>query len=244
MTTVPASRPRGRPQAVLLDVGGVFMLPDPTAITAALELAGVQVGDGALDEAHYRGVSAFSVDYDTSDPFDWSDYLRAYCRALAIPRDLEAEAMQHLGAAFALMAAWSKPVPGAKTGLRRLVDTGVPVGIVSNADGTVAALLREHEVLQVGPGPGVAVRCLIDSGEVGVEKPDPRIFRLALDALDVDAGSVWYVGDTPAIDVVGARRAGMWPILMDPFHLHDDEPYDKVTSLDEVAQLVERSPQS
>lgn len=237
--TIPPSRPQGRPHAVLLDVGGVFMLPDPAAITSALKLADVEVNDDALDEAHYRGVCAFAIDYDVSDGYDWSQYLQAYCRALAVPPELEADAMQHLGAAFASMASWSREVPGAKAGLRRLVDTGVPVGVISNADGTVAAILREHDVLQVGPGPGVAVRCLIDSGEVGVEKPDPRIFRIALDALDVEADKSWYVGDTPAIDVVGARRAGLWPILMDPFHLHDHEEYDRVSSLHDVARLVD-----
>ena len=61
------------------------------------------------------------------------------------------------------------------------------------------------------------VGTLIDSGAVGVEKPDPRIFHLALDALDADPARTAYVGDMPRFDVVGANRAGLRPLLMDPY---------------------------
>jgi putative hydrolase of the HAD superfamily len=70
-------------------------------------------------------------------------------------------------------------------------------------------------------------------------KPDPRIFELALTALDRRADETWYVGDMPAFDVVGARRAGLRPFLMDPLALHTDATYDRVGSLAELAALVE-----
>jgi putative hydrolase of the HAD superfamily len=98
--------------------------------------------------------------------------------------------------------------------------------------------LRAREILQVGPGLGVEVECVIDSGAVGVMKPDPRIFRLALDAMGVDAADAWYVGDMPGIDVVGARRAGLRPFLVDPLGLHRHADYDRVASLSELAQRV------
>ena len=94
------------------------------------------------------------------------------------------------------------------------------------------------EILQVGPGLGVEVDCVIDSGAVGVMKPDPRIFRMALDAMDVDADDAWYVGDMPGIDVVGARRAGLRPFLIDPLGLHHDADYDRVESLQRAGGLV------
>ena len=90
------------------------------------------------------------------------------------------------------------------------------LGIVSNADGLIAQRLRDLEILQIGPGLGVEVDTVIDSGAVGVMKPDPRIFALALDAIGVDAQSAWYVGDMPGIDVVGARRAGLTSVRHGP----------------------------
>jgi len=96
-------------------------------------------------------------------------------------------------------------------------------------------------VLQVGPGIGVEVDCVIDSGAVGVSKPDPRIFHLALDAIGVVASDAWYLGDMPGIDVVGARAAGLWPIVMDPFGFQAHADYSRVTTLAEVAEMVSAS---
>ena len=61
------------------------------------------------------------------------------------------------------------------------------LGVVSNADGLIAERLRAQEILQVGPGMGVPVECVIDSGVVGVMKPDARIFEIALTAMGLDA---------------------------------------------------------
>ena len=139
---------------------------------------------------------------------------------------------------FADAGLWLRVAPGSSDGLRALADTGVRLGIVSNADGVIGERLRELEVLQVGPGLGVEVACVIDSGAVGVMKPDPRIFRLALDVLEVEADRVWYVGDMPGIDVVGAWRAGLRPFVVDPFGLHHEAGYDRVASLTELAAKV------
>jgi FMN phosphatase YigB (HAD superfamily) len=97
------------------------------------------------------------------------------------------------------------------------------------------------DVCQVGPGIAVEVECVIDSGNVGVMKPDPRIFHAALDVMGITADQAWYVGDMPAIDVVGARRAGLRPFLIDPLGLHHDADYDRVASLSELADLIDRA---
>jgi putative hydrolase of the HAD superfamily len=86
----------------------------------------------------------------------------------------------------------------------------------------------------------VDVECIIDSGEVGVSKPDPRIFHIALDAICLTAAQCWYVGDMPGIDVVGARAAGMSVLVMDPFGVHPaDSGFDTVASLHDIAKLVD-----
>jgi putative hydrolase of the HAD superfamily len=131
-----------------------------------------------------------------------------------------------------------RELPGARDGLRALSETGVRLGIVSNADGLIGQRLTEAGILQVGPGIGTEVETIIDSGAVGVMKPDPRIFHLALDAMGLDAQDTWYVGDMPGIDVVGARRAALRPIVMDPFDLHLDADYERVGSLGELAQRI------
>ena len=75
-------------------------------------------------------------------------------------------------------------------------------------------------------------------------KPDPRIFELALDALGVRAEAAWYLGDIPGIDVVGARRAGLRPFLIDPLDLHHDADFDRVDSLAAIAGHMSLIPHS
>jgi FMN phosphatase YigB (HAD superfamily) len=83
---------------------------------------------------------------------------------------------------------------------------------------------------------------VVDSGGVGVEKPDPQIFDHAFEIIDVPKDGAWYVGDTPGFDVVGARRAGLMPILMDPHEVNGDFGAVCVHSLGEVAQMIENRP--
>jgi putative hydrolase of the HAD superfamily len=237
--TLPAvSEPRVR--AVLLDVGGIFHLPDHDKVLAAFARGGHTARAGDLDRAHYTGAARFVTDYDGELPWKelWDDYLDAYTSACGVADDVRADVLEHLHAEFAVGALWSRIVPGSVDALRELAATGVRLGVVSNADGFVGQRLREQEVLQVGPGLGVEVECVIDSGEVGVQKPDPRIFRIALDALGIDGHDAWYVGDMPGIDVVGARSAGIHPLAMDPFGLLAGRGFDTVASLADVAAHV------
>ena len=108
----------------------------------------------------------------------------------------------------------------------------MPLGVVSNASGQIEAVLRRSAVCQVGPGAGVAVRCVIDSHVVGVSKPDPGIFDHALVHFDgVDRARVAYVGDSVTMDVAGATAAGLHPLLLDPYDDHAGADFDRITSL-------------
>lgn len=230
-----------RPRAVLLDVGGVFHLPNRSTISAAMSRAGYEITDAAaIDRAHYTAIGVFTLDSgpDVDSAPVWERYITEYARTLGATADDLSDVVQHLAAEFATVALWEDTIEGSREGLEELKATGVVVGIVSNADGSVEARLRDQGVLQVGPGAGIEVACVIDSGAVGVSKPDPRIFRIALEAIDVEARDTWYVGDTPGIDVVGARAAGIHPLLMDPCQLHGDLDVDTVQSLSDVARLV------
>lgn len=230
------------PSAVLLDVGGVFVLPSRARIRSALNEIGHEVtDDSAIDRAHYVAVRVFPMDLDGDALLGpmWAEYLRVYAESLEVDSARIPEAIEHLRTEYMSGELWDHVIVGARDGLVELVATGVPIGIVSNSDGTIEGRLREMGILQVGPGEGVEVRCVVDSGAVGVEKPDPGIFDFALDALDLSADGVWYVGDTPAFDIIGARRAGIQPILMDPFDVNDDFGVTSVRSLSEVAAMID-----
>jgi FMN phosphatase YigB (HAD superfamily) len=231
------------PAAVLLDAGGVFVLPDPDRILGAFARAECTVRREVLADAHYRAAVRFGTHVDVEADWSeaWLDYLQTYVAECGVPKDWREEAHRHIDSEFADAALWVEPVPTSREGLQALADTGVRLGIVSNADGLMAQRLAQLELCQVGPGVGVEVECVVDSGNVGVMKPDPRIFEAAVDLLGLQVEQVWYVGDMPAIDVVGARRAGIRPFLMDPLGLHLDASYERVPSLAALADLITSS---
>jgi putative hydrolase of the HAD superfamily len=227
------------PKAVLLDVGGIFCVPVHDRILGAFARAGLAPSADLLDRAHYSGACAFPAhDAELDWAKSWRAYLDAYMTTCETPDDLRDDVHQHLDSEFADASLWTRELPGCRDGLHQLAATGVRLGIISNADGLVGQRLAELEILQVGPGIGVSVECLIDSGAVGVSKPDPRIFDLALVAMAIDASDAWYIGDMPGIDIVGARAAGMHPVVMDPFEFHLDADYSRVASLTELAAIV------
>lgn len=75
---------------------------------------------------------------------------------------------------------------------------------------------------------------------LGAEKPDPRLFQHALRAMNVDAQSVWHVGDSLESDVAGARSVGIRPILIDHFGRFNGQNIDVpvARSLSQVLSVI------
>jgi putative hydrolase of the HAD superfamily len=79
---------------------------------------------------------------------------------------------------------------------------------------------------------------VVDSGVVGFEKPDPRIFRHAAAALGVEPAEAVHVGDLYSVDVVGARAAGARAILLDPFGAWTVDDCPKARDVDAATRLI------
>ena len=76
------------------------------------------------------------------------------------------------------------------------------------------------------------------SGIEGIEKPDERIYRLALERADVDASESVYVGDNPEFDVDPALALGMFPVLIDRRDRFLDAPGPRITAMDQLPALL------
>ena len=222
-------------EAVLFDAGGVLLLPDPTVIGPLLAPYGADTSTEGLVRAHYAAMRSQDVDGEVHD--DWHVYDAAYVRACGIPEHERAEAALILGVTRTAHL-WRWPIVESVVALRSLHQSGVPIGVVSNAAGQIESVLGRFGVCQVGDGEGVPVVINVDSTIVGVAKPDPAIFSFALDVLDVKPEHVAYVGDSYANDVVGARAAGMRPFLLDPYDDHADADYDRIKAVSELVPLV------
>lgn len=124
--------------------------------------------------------------------------------------------------------------PDAAATLRRLRGR-YAVGLVSDAQW----VFTEPELEMTGLRDLFEVRVL--SSRLGYKKPDPRVFRKALAALRVEPAHALYVGDNPARDLVGARRAGLACVLFRPFPNGTGEAPDAVIGHHgELAAAVER----
>jgi putative hydrolase of the HAD superfamily len=86
------------------------------------------------------------------------------------------------------------------------------------------------------------VGVVLDSAVVGVSKPDPRIFALALDALGVPqsaSGTVVHVGDSLRYDVTGAIAAGVRPLHLDPYGFCPaPDGHEHIRRLDQIPALL------
>ena len=225
--------PDGGIDAVLVDAGGVLLVPDPGAVRRALAQFGVEPDDETCLRAHYLSMR----EVDRIGPGDWPTVDRCFARAVGVPEERNEAAVPFVDSIY-MGEKWA-PAAGAAEALVALQGADVPIAVVSNAGGTMEHQLLTHEVCSVDGTTHARVAIVVDSEVVGVEKPDPKIFSFALDALGVAADRCIYVGDTVAFDVVGARAAGLWPIHIDPYGFcpdRDDHPH--AVSLAEVAQAV------
>jgi len=219
------------------------VFPRPANLLPPLRAAGVDPGPATLERAHYRAMA--DQDQEPGPPASdtwWPNYLRSYVAACGVPQD-QCERLALEIAQRPRAGGWAHAGRGVREGLRALAEQGLPMAVVSNSDGTVAADLRRVGLCYAPDGSasqapdGVAMGAILDSAVVGVAKPDPRIFHLALAALDVPAdGTVLHVGDSLRYDVAGALAAGLQPVHMDPYGFCPaPEGHPHVRSLAELA---------
>jgi putative hydrolase of the HAD superfamily len=230
-------------RAIVLDVGGVLLLPHCAPIAQAVAPLGISVDPATAQRAHFEGIHALDVlGHDASER---GVYVEAFARALTPPGGDQAAVAATLERIWRAPAidVWRQPVPGSAEALRELAAAGWKLAIVSNSDGSVERQLHKQRICQVGEGLGVPVLAIIDSAVVGVAKPAAAIFRHAIEPLGVAPEQAFYVGDSVRYDVQGARAAGLTPVHFDPYALCAQRAdHAHVQSLREVPDTIEVKP--
>ncbi|MBA7707272.1 Phosphoglycolate phosphatase [subsurface metagenome] len=116
--------------------------------------------------------------------------------------------------------------------LKTLKERKLILGLLTNATKDLVAV---HHKL----GLESYLDFVVTSEEAGADKPNPPIFRLALERAGVDASEAVHVGDQYSIDVVGARGVGINPILIDRYNISPEvTDCPRIHSLTEVAQRL------
>lgn len=201
-------------RAMLFDAGNTLLRMDYAAIAARLVALGVATTADAVQRAEWQARvrldAGLGPAVSTESRATGDRYTGLILDALGV-RD---------GAVLGALTAWRRdynpPVgiwggatPDAAAALDAARAAGLATAVISNSNGSVRGILQSLDLAR-------RLDLVIDSFEVGVEKPDPRIFRLALDRLGVAADAAVYVGDLYTVDVLGARAAGLDGILLDP----------------------------
>ena len=226
--------------AVFFDAGETLVHPHPTfpgLLAEILRREGHDVPAETIRDLTHIVFDRFRQAAETNELWTtspersrrfWHDVYGTYLRELGIPRDDELIDVVYTGFTdLANYVLFEDVVPA----LDRLREGGLKLGVVSNFEVWLEQLL---EVLGVSEYFGVRVI----SGAEGLEKPDPRIFEIAMERAGVAPEASVYVGDNPEFDVDPAAAVGMFPVLIDRRERFQDAPGVRITSLDALPSAI------
>lgn len=222
---------------VFFDAGNTIVFPDYAIYRKIAASLGVEVALPDVLRAEALARSAFDRAVASSPGRDvmgfWSIYYTPFYERLGIPRESIPSAIERTRDANASgLGIWSVPVEGFAETMDELDERGLVLGIISNSDGRLDGRLAEIGIRD-------RFEFVLDSAVVGVSKPHHRIFELALEASGLPPSETAYVGDYYEVDVVGARGAGMTPVLFDPCGAYREVDCDVMTRFGDIVRLVD-----
>lgn len=212
---------------VTFDAGQTLIELDTGLLAARLAERGLTVAPAALTEAttgawrRYDEVVAAGV---AGHP--WRTLMDALLAGAGVAEAGRPALVQWLWDEQPRVNLWRREVAGMRGVARRLRAAGVKVAVLSNSEGRLAELFDEL-------GWAGDFDAIIDSGKVGVEKPDARIFALALERLGVAAEHAVHIGDSWPADVAGALAAGWRAIWYLPWERTAERTAGAPAGLDE-----------
>jgi HAD superfamily hydrolase (TIGR01509 family) len=221
---------------VFLDAGGVLVVPNWQRVSDALEAHGVTAAAAdlaAADPLARRDIDLGLGGVASDQQRGWQYFDLVLQHAGVSVSDRTSAALADLQAYHTRWNLWEVVPDGTREALDRLRRLGLRLVVVSNANGKLRLLFERI---------GLASRfdVMLDSTEEGVEKPDPRLFEIALERSGAERARTLHVGDLYHVDVEGARAAGLDAVLLDPLDLYTGFDCRRVHSLNELAALLEQ----
>lgn len=206
-------------KAILLDVGNTLVREEPSRFELyALQARarGVAIAEPAMRELMHRAHRELPREIEGAWRYTdrWFErYIeRIFHGELGIAREELPTLRGDLFGRFSRPETF-RLFPGARELVDRARARGLRVGIVSNWSPRLPGLLGDLDLAS-------RVDAVVCSAIERVEKPDPRIFELALARLEVEPAEALHAGDDLERDVLGARRAGLSAALVDHAGVH------------------------
>jgi len=227
-------------RAVFFDVGNTLLYAEPSVsevcrqvLAEAGHVRDLHVIDSfmplvdAYYEERYEEDDAFWTDEERTSSV-WVGMYSMLCRRLGI-EDEAVDLARRVYDEFGRPDRWAA-YDDVRPAFDRLASRGLRIGIISNWDSRLVGLLR-------GLGFGDVLDDIVSSADVGVHKPDPRIFQLACERIGVLPEEAAHVGDHHYADILGASSVGMRAVLIDRHGVADpaDNP---IRTLDELEAVL------
>jgi putative hydrolase of the HAD superfamily len=232
-----------RVRAVFFDAGNTLVFPRLEELAQDLRAqgypAGVEdfyaaerAGKQALDEWLWPQIRRGEVPR-TIDHYYWAAYLHALMQRIKAPEQEYVRLIRRVADGFRDIRLWSRVLPDTPPFLASLRTQGYHLGVISNSVGTMEEQLARLGLAQ-------HFQTVLDSAIVGVEKPHPEIFKMALARAGVEGSEAVFVGDTYATDIGGAALAGLRGVLMDRVGAYPHADCQRITALPELASILEK----
>ena len=222
-----------RVTTVLFDAGGVLLDLDYAFVKRLLDAR--QVATTIEELSASESIARTTIDRRVREggrsSEAWRDYFRILLTRVGAPPAGTEEIIDTLAEAHHRVGLWTVAIEGAVQTVRALKDAGHRLGVVSNAEGRVERDLA-------GAGYAGLFETVVDSHVVGVEKPDPQIFRIAMERMSVAPETAVFLGDVPSVDIAGARAAGLTPVLLDRHDLYASIDVPRLRSIAELPQWI------
>jgi putative hydrolase of the HAD superfamily len=161
----------------------------------------------------------------------WGAMIGTMCTLAGFPYERLPELLATVWREHLLLNIWSIVPPGLPRALAHARARGARVAIVSNSEGMLEPFFAQLGILG-------SFDAIVDSGKVGVEKPDPRIFEIAVERCRATKETTLHLGDSMATDIEGARAAGIRYALVDP-HGHVAGRYPDVPRVSGAVDVAE-----
>jgi len=213
---------------VFLDAGGVLIYPNWWRVSDELAKEGVRVSPAALIDADPRArrqLDDLKVIGGTTDASRGWLFFDLVLEHAGIARSgATAAALERLHRYHTASNLWEYVPPDVPPALDALRAHGLALVVVSNANGTLRAHMNRLRLTD-------KFDHVLDSADEGVEKPDPRVFDIAVERSGAKKETTIHVGDLYYVDVMGARNAGLRAVLFDEANLRPDADCPRVRSL-------------
>ena len=219
---------------IFFDAGSTLVFPDFLFLRQAALCRGYDLELPRWE----RATAEFGHFYDEAIKNDldhWGvDYFVAWVlERLGIADEDVAPLAAEAQAADSERGLWRHVYPWVPSTLQHLASHGYRMSVISNADGRVKQGLQEL-------GLAGYFEEIFDSHVVGYHKPDRRLFDHALDRLGLKPSECLYVGDLYYVDILGANRAGIAAIHLDPYRLYNGFAGVHIPSVEAMPGLLQQ----